>query len=146
MQKRATKIMLLPALLALFGLYACAHKASMALQHPMEVTGAPLCSECHTDGRSSMDHTADFINHHRFSAEQQSRTCNLCHKESFCSSCHGHNGEMKPSDRFKDSPELTLPHRGDYLNQHKIDGRINPAACMKCHGRSNNVRCGVCHR
>ena len=137
---------LLLALVLLSGLYACALKASMATRHPLEITALPLCSECHTDGRSVVDHTADFIDRHRFIAEQQSRTCNLCHKESFCSSCHGHNGELKPSDRFKDSPELTLPHRGDYLNQHKIDGRINPAACMKCHGRSNNVRCGVCHK
>jgi hypothetical protein len=39
-----------------------------------------------------------------------------------------------------------LPHRGDYLNQHMIDGRINPALCARCHGRTDNQRCRACHK
>ncbi len=132
--------------LMLFGLYACAHTASMAAWHPVEVSKTPMCSDCHTDARASLNHTVDFSTRHRFYAEQQSRACSVCHKESFCSDCHAHKEELKPSDKYKDSPELSLPHRGDYLTQHKIDGRINPASCMKCHGRSNNGRCIVCHK
>jgi hypothetical protein len=130
----------------LFGIYACAHTASRATQHPVELTAPPMCSDCHQDWRSAMDHTSDYSTRHRFYAVQQSQTCNACHKESFCSDCHAHKEELKPSDKFKDSVERDMPHRGDYLSQHKIDGRIDPASCMKCHGRSNNERCRVCHK
>ena len=142
-----TRIAVLTGLLALFGVVACAHNPSRALQHPVEVTPPPVCSECHQDARASLDHTVDFEStRHKFFAPQQSASCVVCHKESFCSDCHAHREELKPSDKYKDSVERELPHRGDYLNQHKIDGRINPASCMKCHGRSNNERCRVCHQ
>jgi hypothetical protein len=141
-----TGIAVLLAIAALFGFYACAGKASMATRHPVEVTAAQMCSDCHKDGRAALDHTSGFSTRHRFYAQQQSRACSVCHKESFCADCHANKEELKPSDKYKDSPERSLPHRGDYLNQHKIDGRINPASCMKCHGRSNNERCRVCHR
>ncbi len=146
MNTMTTKLAVLLALLMAAGVYACAHTASMATLHPVEVTGFPICSDCHTDARGALDHTSDFTSRHRFYAEQQSRTCTVCHKESFCSDCHAHKEELKPSDTYKDSAERSMPHRGDYLNQHKIDGRINPASCMKCHGRSNNERCILCHR
>jgi len=140
------KIACLIALTAMFGLYACAHTASIATRHPVEVSGPQLCSDCHPDERASLDHTSDFTTRHRFYAEQQNRTCTICHIESFCANCHAHKEELKPSDKFKDSPELSMPHRGDYINQHKIDGRINPASCMKCHGRTNNTICIRCHK
>ena len=106
----------------------------------------PICSDCHTDARGSLNHTSDFYTRHKFFAAQSKQTCGVCHKESFCSDCHAHKEELKPSDKYKDSPELALPHRGDYLNQHKIDGRVNPASCFPCHGRQNNERCKVCHK
>jgi len=136
----------LTGLVLILGMYGCAHTTSMVTQHPVEVTGFPICSDCHTDWRAALDHTSDYYTRHRFYAEQQSRACNVCHKESFCSDCHAHREELKPSDKYQDSPERTLPHPGDYITQHQIDGRINPASCMKCHGRSNNERCSECHR
>ncbi len=146
MNTTSGKVVLVFILALSFGLYACAHTVSIATSHPVEVTGLPLCSDCHADGRASLDHTSDYAARHRFYAEQQGKTCAVCHKESFCSDCHAHKEELKPSDKYKDSVERAMPHRGDYLNQHKIDGRINPASCMKCHGRSNNERCKACHR
>jgi hypothetical protein len=147
MKKISTKLTLVLTLpVLLFALYACAHTTSMAKVHPMEVTGFPVCSGCHTDYRAALDHTADFSSRHKFYALQNKQNCTICHKESFCSDCHAHKEELKPSDKYKDAVERALPHRGDYLSQHKIDGRINPAACMKCHGRTNNERCRVCHR
>lgn len=136
---------LLPALLT-FILYACAHTQSIAAKHPMDVEGMPMCSDCHTDARGALNHTSDFYTRHKFFAEQSKQTCGVCHNESFCSDCHAHKEDLKPSDKYKDSPERALPHRGDYLNQHKIDGRINPASCFPCHGRQNNERCKVCHK
>lgn len=141
-----TRMVFLTSFVMLFGIYACAHTSSRAIQHPVEITTAPLCSDCHQDGRSAMDHTGDYSKRHRFYAQQQSQTCAVCHKESFCSDCHAHRDDLKPSDKYKDSVERFLPHRGDYLNQHRIDGRIDPASCMKCHGRSNNERCLICHK
>ena len=35
---------------------------------------------------------------------------------------------------------------GDYLSRHRIEGRIDPVSCLKCHGRQNNERCKLCHR
>ena len=147
--KTKTKILMFLMLLPLFALslYESTGTAGTALKHPMEVEAPVICSQCHDDGRASMDHSAEFGGlRHKFSARQNKQTCGLCHAESFCSDCHAHKDQLKPSDKYKDSPERALPHRGDYLNQHKIDGRINPASCMKCHGRSNNERCKTCHR
>jgi hypothetical protein len=142
---KITFLLMLPVLA--LALYACASTKSMAPKHPMEVTAPVMCSECHMDWRAALDHSADFGGiRHRFLAQQNKQACGTCHSESFCSDCHAHKEELKPSDKFKESPERALPHRGDYLNQHKIDGRINPASCMKCHGRQNNERCRTCHR
>ena len=133
-------------LVAVAGIHAGAAEKSMVKWHPAGVEAPALCGKCHTDSRSALDHTPNFISRHRFLASQQKQMCDICHRESFCSDCHSHKEELKPSDKFKDSPERALPHRGDYMTQHKIDGRINPAACFKCHGRNNNRRCVACHR
>lgn len=126
-------------------LYACTNP-SIARKHPEVVKGLTDCTECHTDSWGAMNHKAvDFFAKHKFYAAQPN-ACMACHTQSFCSDCHAHKEEIKPSDKYKDSPERALPHRGDYLSQHKIDGRINPASCVKCHGRQNNERCTSCHR
>lgn len=130
-----------------FFVAACANTKSVALVHPEAVSGLPNCTECHTDSWGAMNHQAqDFFLKHKFYAGQQKAACASCHKESFCVECHTRKAEIKPSDLHKDRPELSLPHRGDYLSQHKIDGRIDPTSCLKCHGRSNNERCAVCHK
>lgn len=147
MKKKSINIIfliLLPVMALI--LVACAHTQSIVAQHPIKLEGMPICGDCHTDYRSSLNHISDFYTRHRFWAASNSQTCGVCHNEAFCSDCHAHKEELKPSDKYKDSPELTMPHRGDYLNQHKIDGRINPASCFTCHGRQNNERCKVCHR
>ena len=134
------------AFFLLAGFYACATTGSYMTFHPMEITEAPICSECHDDDRASLDHTLDYNLRHKFLASQKMQLCSLCHQESFCSDCHANKEEIKPSDKFKDMPQRFLPHRGDYLTQHRIDGRINPAPCLKCHGRNNNARCRACHK
>ena len=145
---RTAKILILGSMAALIVsvLFACATTTSLPTRHPMEVTGMPVCSTCHTDWRTAMDHRQDWIARHKLSAAQQKRTCELCHAQSFCADCHANKEELKPSDKFKDAPQRAMPHRGDYLNQHKIDGKLNPASCFPCHGRQNNERCKTCHR
>ncbi len=127
-------------------LYACAHTPSVASRHPVQEENTSVCTDCHADWRSSLSHTADFNTRHKFYAYQQQRTCSICHSESFCSDCHAHKEELKPSDKYKEMVTRDLPHRGDYLSRHQIDGRVNPAWCIRCHGRQNNERCRVCHR
>ena len=130
----------------IFVLFACAGTHSMASKHPVELETKPVCSDCHSDWKTSVDHRSDFMAKHQFIAARQRQVCGVCHAEAFCSDCHAHKEEIKPSDKFKDAPERTTPHRGDYLNQHKIDGKINPASCFPCHGRQNNEQCQRCHR
>jgi hypothetical protein len=127
-------------------LFACATMQSLPSKHPMEVQGMPVCSTCHTDWRATMDHRQDWAGKHKFPAAQQKRTCLLCHAEAFCADCHANKEELKPSDKYKDAPQRSMPHRGDYLTQHRIDGKLNPASCFPCHGRQNNERCRACHR
>jgi ribosomal protein L31 len=133
--------------LVVASLYACATKVSMPSSHPEKVVGVPICSDCHTGEQAVYDHTAGFRKSgHGAPAARQSQVCGLCHKQAFCADCHANKEELKPGDKYKDNPERVSPHRGDYLSQHKIDGRINPISCMKCHGRTNNARCKSCHR
>jgi len=136
------------ALLVVSGiLYACANSASIARKHPVEVKGLVNCADCHSDQWQALNHRADdFYHKHRFYAGQQKQACAACHQEGFCADCHAYKEEIKPSDKYKDAPEMTLPHRGDYLSRHRIEGRINPASCLRCHGRQNNEICLRCHR
>lgn len=142
------KIGILSMLLLMGLLYACANTSSLPRVHPEDVgTSMPNCTECHTDSWAALNHKApDFYAKHRFYAASSRQACNTCHQESFCSDCHANKEEIKPSAKFTDEPGRNLPHRGDYLSQHKIDGRINPVSCVKCHGRQNNERCVSCHR
>jgi len=138
---------LLLAVVMLSFLYACANTKSLARTHPEEVKGLPNCAECHSDRWSALNHRAqDFYLRHRFYAAQYRASCNACHEDAYCVDCHAHKEEIKPSDKYKDRPERSLPHRGDYLGQHRIDGMVDPASCMRCHGRQNNERCKLCHR
>jgi hypothetical protein len=139
-------IVLIPLILGAV-LYACANTKSVAKVHTAPVKGLVDCGECHTDNWAALNHQADdFYRKHKFYAGRQKFACESCHQESFCADCHAHMEEIKPSDRYKGSPERELPHRGDYLSRHKIEGRIDPASCLKCHGRTNNERCKTCHR
>lgn len=143
--KNKLLIILIPLVLSV--LYACASNNSIARIHPEAVKGMPNCSECHDNNYGLMNHqAADFYKKHGFYANNTRQACASCHQESFCSDCHTNKSEIKPSDKFADSPERMLPHRGDYFSQHKIDGRIDPASCVKCHGRQNNLRCASCHK
>jgi len=138
---------LIPILIAaaFAGFIACSTHKSRAPQHP-QVGPSSQCSSCHQDWRATLSHTSDFDRRHKFLAAQQQQVCGVCHAQSFCADCHANQEEIKPSDKYKDTPARNMPHRGNYLAQHRIDGRINPASCFPCHGRQNNERCKLCHR
>jgi hypothetical protein len=122
-------------------------------KHPIELTEMPECSACHPEGTTvtmkpiaTFDHTGGWIQRHRFAAAQSDRLCNACHKASFCADCHANKDELKPSEKYSGSQERWLPHRGDYIFQHRIDGKIDPLSCYRCHGTQHNQVCKRCHK
>ena len=146
MKNKFLILLMMPLLVSV--LFACANTKSGVRVHPEKVTGSPNCTECHTDAYAAFNHqSVDFFRKHGiFASNTRGGACASCHAESFCADCHAHKEELKPSEKYMDSPERSLPHRGDYLFQHRIDGKLNPAACVKCHGRQNNERCVTCHK
>jgi hypothetical protein len=141
----------------LFALAACAQiKAlpNLPATHPEELATGPVsCSECHEDQQkgtmkafATFNHSRAFIANHRFYAASDDVLCASCHKVSFCTDCHTNQTELKPSLKLGNRPDRTLPHRGDFLTMHKIEGKLDPASCYRCHGRANNERCVACHR
>jgi len=63
-----------------------------------------------------------------------------------CNDCHTNKTEFKPSLKNGNRPDRMMPHRGDFLTLHKIEGKLDPASCYRCHGRANNELCVACHR
>lgn len=111
------------------------------------------CAECHDDQQKgtmkaldSFSHTKSFVKNHRFYAASDDRLCSTCHKTSFCADCHTNQVEMKPSIKYGNRPDMEMPHRGNFMTLHKIEGKLDPASCYRCHGRANNERCVACHR
>ena len=122
--------------------------------HPAEIeAGSPvLCSDCHeaTDGSGNyqkFNHTPMFLQSHRMQVYQNEMVCAMCHSQNFCSGCHAMSDELKPSLKNQSEVKRAFQHRGDYLSRHRIDGRMNPAGCYRCHGNpKSSETCMNCHR
>jgi len=130
-------------------------ETSFAATHPQELgTGRPICTTCHENEPlkgavkpySAFDHTPVFIKNHRFQATEDSGVCASCHAQSFCAPCHSGKTTMKPSIMLGNRPDREVPHRGDYLTLHRMEGKMDPTSCYKCHGRANNEKCMACHK
>lgn len=111
------------------------------------------CAECHEDQQKgtmkafdAFSHSPSFVKNHRFYASSDERLCSTCHKSSFCNDCHTNQVEMKPSLKYGNRPDRDMPHRGNFMTMHRIEGKLDPASCYRCHGRANNERCISCHR
>jgi len=111
----------------------------------------PICTECH-DSRSDtfvyeqFNHTVNFSEQHKRQAYRHEEVCAMCHQGDFCSDCHGNRVELKPSLKNQRDTYLRMPHRGDYLVRHRIDGRVDPTSCVRCHGNSKTSQtCVKCH-
>src|ERR1039457_1693132 len=137
---------------------ACSHilssENSLPASHPEALgEGRVDCSECHEDQikgilkpYETFKHSFEFIRQHRLFAGQNERLCAVCHHTSFCNDCHANEVEIKPSMKLGNRPDREIPHRGDYLTMHRIDGKVDPASCYRCHGRTNNEKCIICHK
>ena len=138
---------------------ACSHvfspEKSVSASHPEALPeGRPVCSDCHEDQQlkgtlkpySVFNHTDIFIKEHKYAAGRDEKICAVCHAASFCNDCHANQLEVKPSIKYGNRPDRELVHRGDFLTRHKIEGKIDPASCYRCHGRANNEQCIICHK
>lgn len=122
------------------------------VRHPEE-EGEDLrfCTECHDSDEGDIpyekfNHGMFFGENHGAVAGRFSAVCNACHRQSYCSDCHGVGIELKPSIKNQTENYRRMPHRGDYLSRHVIDGHINPTSCYRCHGNPKSAQtCKRCH-
>lgn len=145
-------------LLTLMALPACSmlfsQEKSLPATHPEALAERRvLCSECHEEQAQGavkalpeFHHTPIFIREHRLYAMNREKLCSICHEVSFCNDCHATKNEIKPSQKLGNRPDRELIHRGDFMTRHRIEGKIDPASCYRCHGRANNEQCRACHR
>ena len=147
-----------PVVAAVLGglvLFACAQgqkRYSLPARHPETLPErGPNCLDCHerSDGQTVFAeyvHTPDWMGVHRTRAYQNQQICSLCHQDSFCNDCHVTRSELKPSLKEQTDTYRRMPHRGDYLSRHRIDGRVDPTSCFRCHGNpKSSETCVRCH-
>lgn len=137
----------------LFGCSAVSQTPSVPPKHPEELAaGRTNCLECHENVSTgalkpygTFRHSRVFISSHGTYARQGQSLCASCHAPAFCQTCHAGKEELKPNVKMGDRPDRMAPHRGDYLVAHRIDGRLDPGSCYRCHGNKNDVKCKQCH-
>jgi hypothetical protein len=123
----------------------------LPLIHPDEGEDLRQCLDCHDSEESDFpferfSHGLFFAERHAGSARGHKAVCAMCHQERYCSDCHGLRQGLKPSLKNSTDGRRRMPHRGDYLTRHRIDGRIDPTACFRCHGSPKKAKlCAPCH-
>jgi hypothetical protein len=110
------------------------------------------CVRCHGYGKEKVDfekynHTVFFTDSHRLAAYQDERVCAMCHETSFCNICHiVPSSELKPSLQYPTENHRRFQHRGDYISRHRIEARVDPSSCFRCHGNPRSSQtCRPCH-
>lgn len=127
-------------------------RPSLPIRHVQEEgEDLRLCLDCHDETDESFPfrrfvHTPLFSDDHRLVAYQSRKVCSMCHQPDTCDACHGVGIELKPSRRDPTGTYRRTPHRGDYLSRHRIDGRMDPVSCRRCHGNPKSAgTCKPCH-
>ncbi len=146
-------VLVLP-LTALLACTALQSGYSVPLEHPPEAElggRSPVCTDCHEARGDNLpyerfNHNAYFADNHRQAAYRNEALCSMCHQPSFCNDCHATRVELKPSIKNQTDNFRRMPHRGDYISRHRIDGRIDPTSCFRCHGNPKTAKtCVSCH-
>ena len=146
MKKSAVFVLIL--VLAILSACVTRPDEPLPVRHPADagVGTSPRCSDCHEPPLTIYDHNSGFATEHRSQARQNAQLCNMCHENAFCSDCHALRSELNPSVKLEAETYRNLPHQGDYRIRHRIDGRIDPTSCYRCHGNPKNSRsCNICH-
>ncbi len=133
-------------------LVACVATYQFPAKHPEELEARrPVCTDCHDSSDENVSfgrftHTITWGKDHRLAAYQNEQVCSMCHQQSYCNDCHGVRVELKPSTKSPDDVLHNMPHRGDFLSRHRIEGRMNPTSCFRCHGNPKTAKtCAPCH-
>ena len=154
-QVRQKIVHLVLVIVLLAGCSFLSQTPSLPPKHPEDLSGRTQvdCLECHTELSTgalkrydSFRHSTTFVRNHGLYSRQGQNLCQTCHDAAFCQGCHARKEELTPSIRQGDRPDLSLPHRGDYLVLHQLDGRMDPGSCFRCHGNKNDAKCHTCHR
>lgn len=125
------------------------HTEEYGVNHPGE--DSAICNMCHqisycNDCHARYVHSADYGTNHSVQAYQGETICVTCHEISFCNDCHATGIELKPSLKNQAETYRPMPHRGDYVGRHRIDGRMDPTSCFRCHGNPKSAEtCVRCH-
>jgi len=82
-------------------------------------------------GLKPADHTPDQLLHHRVVAAGGTASCNVCHRPSYCESCH-------------DAAKAPGFHGADFVQRHARASYASEAECSACH--QTQVFCRSCHR
>ncbi|WP_428266075.1 hypothetical protein [Haliangium sp.] len=107
------------------------------------------CDGCHVDlaaelsrPASHLVHTDDFARTHGDVAAASADLCGSCHRQTFCTSCHGAEVPLLPSRSEPEDPLRAGVHRAGFLARHAVDAHAEPALCTSCHSPSS---CRDCH-
>jgi hypothetical protein len=107
------------------------------------------CTLCHEQSSLSqlvpttfLAHSSSWIRDHGLAASRSSKVCNGCHSQQQCTDCHDQTQTIRIALRRLDAVDWELLHRGDWLTQHPIEARSQPATCQRCHSVSS---CSSCH-
>ena len=123
------------------------------------------CSLCHPPGFNlkPSDHTARFVaGDHRKRAASDPAYCAMCHKDSFCETCHMQRRVVPEDhkqvivwrrehgkDRVK-RQQCSICHKQGYCdNCHRVSPIPHPALYLEQHGKQKGVdkkACNTCHR
>jgi hypothetical protein len=71
--------------------------------------------------------------------------CAKCHDRGYCTDCHDARDErrVRPELKWPDRPDRVFIHRGDYLNRHMLEARLDASYCLRCHATESF--CVKCH-
>jgi hypothetical protein len=152
MKMKITILVMLASFTIVLGCAGMGRKEAPA-RHPEELSRQDTdCLECHDNDLTgtlkpyeTFRHTTSFLLRHGSYARQGQDLCNSCHGEPLCLECHASETPLSPALKRGGRPDRDLPHRGDYIVQHQIDGRNDPGSCVRCHGNRNEGTCVKCH-
>ena len=107
------------------------------------------CAACHknledaqTLPQSHLAHDGDWAREHGTRAAASADACQSCHRESFCTQCHGQTVPMLPATAKFADPFAPSVHRAGFASRHALEARADPGACSTCHAPD---RCASCH-
>jgi hypothetical protein len=108
------------------------------------------CNGCHVELRrlgerplSTFSHAGDFVRQHGRAARASAASCAECHEQTFCADCHEKTVGLRVEIKFPEKVLSSFIHRNDFVSQHTVEAKADPAGCRRCHG---NSFCDDCHR